>query len=178
MTVLIIPGYGGSGPGHWQTLWERQHPDFVRVEQRDWFHPVCEEWVSELGQAIDTAGSDTVLVAHSLGCHTVAHWAYRSESQARTGIRGALLVAPPDLEAPGGPEGVSGFTPVPMQALPFRSILVASNNDPHAEIEVLKHFAMAWGSDFREVGACGHINAESGLDEWPQGLSMLQELSG
>ncbi|MBI3453231.1 MAG: alpha/beta hydrolase, partial [Rhodospirillales bacterium] len=22
-TVLIVPGLGNSGPGHWQSLWER-----------------------------------------------------------------------------------------------------------------------------------------------------------
>ncbi len=34
-TIVTVPGYTGSGPGHRQTLWEREHPDWVRVEQRD-----------------------------------------------------------------------------------------------------------------------------------------------
>ena len=29
LAVLIVPGIGNSGPQHWQTLWERQHPDMA-----------------------------------------------------------------------------------------------------------------------------------------------------
>lgn len=45
--ALIVPGIGDSGPGHWQTIWEAQHPHWRRVEQRDWHHPRCNEclWV-------------------------------------------------------------------------------------------------------------------------------------
>ncbi len=30
--VLIVPGLNNGGPRHWQTLWEREHGDCVRVE--------------------------------------------------------------------------------------------------------------------------------------------------
>ena len=52
VVVLIVPGIGNSGPRHWQTLWERQHPDWRRVQQRDWDHPVCDEWRRGLDDAI------------------------------------------------------------------------------------------------------------------------------
>ena len=174
MKVLIIPGYGGSGPEHWQSLWEENHPGFVRVPQRDWDHPVCHEWVQNLEQAVVHSGPQTLLVAHSLGCHTVAHWA----AQTQRAVSGALLVAPPDLDGPDCPPQVVGYQPVPMQALPFPSMVVASSNDPHASLEYAQACARAWGSGFEDVGPLGHINAQSGIADWPQGYALLQRLAG
>src|SRR4029450_7084669 len=71
--VLIVPGWGDSGPEHWQSLWERANPDFRRVAQRDWLYPVRGEWVETLEHEIRTAGEPVVLVAHSLGCLAGAH---------------------------------------------------------------------------------------------------------
>jgi predicted alpha/beta hydrolase family esterase len=36
--------------------------------------------------------------------------------------------------------------------------------------------ASAWGSDFIDCGAAGHLNADSGLGNWPQGQALLNEL--
>lgn len=94
-TYLIIPGYGGSGPAHWQSLWQA-NSRFQRVQQRDWLRPRCSEWVAQLEQAVAQSGADTVLVAHSLGCPLVAHWAQQTQLR----VRAALLVAPPDLDGP------------------------------------------------------------------------------
>lgn len=30
--ILTVPGLGGSGRSHWQTLWEESRPDTLRVE--------------------------------------------------------------------------------------------------------------------------------------------------
>ena len=108
-TFLIIPGYGNSGPEHWQSLWQQQDARFRRVEQRDWWSPQCSEWVAALERAVTASGPDTVLVAHSLGCGLVAHWA----AQTRQRIRAAMLVAPPDPEGPAAELNIQGFVPVP-----------------------------------------------------------------
>ena len=71
--VLIVPGWGDSGPEHWQTLWERAHPDFRRVSSETGSYPVCAEWVETLDAASPRGGGAAVLVAHSLGCIAVAH---------------------------------------------------------------------------------------------------------
>ena len=42
-SVLVIPGWNGSGAGHWQTLWEQKYLRFRRVEQRNWTRPPREE---------------------------------------------------------------------------------------------------------------------------------------
>ena len=49
--VLTVPGWAGSGPAHWQTIWEREHPEYRRVEQRDWHNVYRPEWVARLEEA-------------------------------------------------------------------------------------------------------------------------------
>lgn len=39
MEYLVLPGYGGSGPQHWQSRWEASAPSFLRVEQADRSRP-------------------------------------------------------------------------------------------------------------------------------------------
>jgi predicted alpha/beta hydrolase family esterase len=170
--VLIIPGWQNSGPGHWQTLWEQAHPDYIRVEQIDWQRPIAADWVDALDFTLGVLPEPPVLVAHSLGCIAVAQWAGRWLRP----VRGALLVAPPDIERPDTPAEISGFAPIPLARLPFPSILVASTNDPYATIERARHFADAWGSRFVSIGACGHINTEAGFGPWPQGERLLADL--
>ena len=87
--VLIVPGWENSGPDHWQTLWERADPRrFRRVEQRDWDTPRPEDWIRELDTAIAAEPAPAVLVAHSLGCIAIAHWAARCARPACGGRRG------------------------------------------------------------------------------------------
>lgn len=114
-----------------------------------------------------------VLVAHSLACLVVAHWA------ARTGrkVKGALLVAPPDPDGPNFPAAATGFSPLPAVALGFPSIVVASSNDPYGSIAFAQSWAQTWGSRFVGIGPAGHINSQSGLGEWRAGLSLLRELA-
>jgi serine hydrolase len=123
--TLIVPGIGNSDQDHWQTLWEAANPECIRVQQRDWKNPVCQEWVSGLEQAVAQIGESPVLVAHSLGCLCVAHWAERTSLT----IKGALLVAPPNPEDGGFPSEAIGFSPVPLGLFGYPSIVVASSND-------------------------------------------------
>ncbi|GGG52650.1 hypothetical protein GCM10011378_31100 [Hymenobacter glacieicola] len=173
LTILTVPGLGSSGPEHWQTRWE-QHYGYRRVEQREWDSPVCSKWVAALEAAVTAAGPAVVLVGHSLACATIAHWA----STTRCPIRGALLVAPADVDRPDFPSEATGFAPMPLNELPFPSIVVASTDDAYATWERAEQFARAWGSRLVNVGALGHINSASGLGLWPAGHRLLQELLG
>ena len=172
--VFIVLGLGNSGPDHWQTYFERQRPDFTRILQREWDAPDRAEWVATLEQAL--AGMDlsqVVLVAHSLGCVTVAHWA----GQYGHRIKGALLVAPSDVEtAHYAAFPTTGFGPMPLARLPFPSKVVFSQNDEWATPARARQFAEAWGSELIDLGNAGHINAASGYGAWPAGLALLAEL--
>jgi predicted alpha/beta hydrolase family esterase len=93
-------------------------------------------------------------------------------------VKGALLVAPPDVEQAGFPDFVTGFAPMPRQRLPFKSIVVASSDDPWcASISRARSWASDWGAAFHDIGPRGHINGESGLENWAQGRKWLDELS-
>ena len=81
--ALILPGIGNSGPDHWQSRWEMANPLFVRIQQRDRDHPVCNEWVEVLENTLAPVGANVVLVAHSLACALVAHWAEKQNSLLR-----------------------------------------------------------------------------------------------
>jgi uncharacterized protein len=170
--VLILPGLFDSGPEHWQSRWEAAHAGFRRVVQDDWERPRCADWVARLAEAVRST-PEAVLVAHSSSCALVAHWAAAHPSGR---VRGALLVAPSDPEAPSYPEGPTGFAPMPLHRLEFPTIVVASGNDRYVTGQRARQFAEAWGSRFVDIGNAGHINTESGLGDWPRGLALLQEL--
>jgi predicted alpha/beta hydrolase family esterase len=170
--VLIVPGWGDSGPQHWQSLWEQANPGFRRVIQQDWQYPIRAEWVETLTREVRAAGRPAVVVAHSLGCIAVAHCA----SAGALPIRGALLVAPPDVEDPDFPPLSEGFAPVPRARLAFPSIVVASRNDPFTDYERARSLADAWGSRFVDAGNSGHLNSDAGFGPWPLGETLLAEL--
>lgn len=170
-TLLIVPGWHNSGPSHWQSLWADHIPGTVRVQQTDWDRPSKLAWINTLAQAVLQQPSPVVVAAHSLGC--IATVDLPPEVAQR--IQGALLVAPADPERRGV---LADFSPVPFQALPYRSIVVASSNDPFCSVRTAGAYARAWGSEMMRLPNAGHINADSGLGEWPLGLALLQTLMG
>lgn len=172
-TTLLLPGIGNSGADHWQSTWERARKNTRRVHQGDWDHPQCDRWSAALETAVLQSGPRTLLVAHSLGCLQLAHWA----AQTRLSILAAMLVAVPDPCRPNFPKNAIGFAPVPLLGFSFPTILVASSDDPYGDIAYARRCANAWGSRLVEVGALGHINASSGLGGWPAGLALLDELA-
>jgi predicted alpha/beta hydrolase family esterase len=130
--TLVLPGYLGSGPGHWQTRWEALDPAFVRVQMPDWDHPSRDAWCRTLDAALDAARAPVVFAAHSLGCLTTAFWASQYASAAQLAkVAGALLVAVPDPAEAHFPQDATGFAPVPLTRLPFATIVVASSDDPY-----------------------------------------------
>jgi len=169
---FILPGLNNSGPEHWQTHWENEY-GFPRIQQRDWDAPVCEEWISTIDAVLAKQPLEKViLIAHSLACCTVVKWAEKYKSS----IRGALLVGPSDTEASSYPPGTSGFMPMPLNKLPFPSIVVASNNDFYVTLERANFFAGKWGSRLFDIGPLAHINAASNIGNWPEGYAILQQL--
>ena len=170
-TLVIVPGWRDSRPGHWQSLWAEQWPGAVRVQQDDWITPSRQAWVASIGKTILAQEGPVVIAAHSLGCIATSH--LPAELAAR--IQGALLVAPADPERRGA---LTDFAPVPYQSLPYRSILVASSDDPYCPVRTAGAYARAWGSEFVRLQKAGHINVEAGFGPWPLGLALLHSLFG
>jgi len=172
--VLILPGYGDSGPDHWQSHWERADPTFRRVIQDDWLLPKLVDWMTRLEEEVAACATLPVLAAHSLACSLVAHWAIRPGARAA----GALLVAPADVDSRAHTaDEVRNFSPVPLVPLPFPSIVVASTDDPFVTPVRAAAFARAWGSRLVTVEHAGHLNADAGFGPWPEGRRLLAELT-
>lgn len=170
---LTVPGWAGSGPAHWQSHWERELDGTARVEMPRWFEPRRAEWLEALERAVAATSTPPVLIAHSLGCLAVAHWAAGS----RLPVRGALLVAPADLDRAECPEFLREFAPVPRARLPFPSHVVASDSDRHSTLARSVQIANAWGSTLTVLEGAGHINVDSGHGPWPEGRALLAHFS-
>ncbi len=173
MQVLLLPGWQNSGPDHWQSHWE-QHFGGVRVEQHDWMQPLRGDWIARLEDVLLSQSGPSVLVAHSLGCLLVAAWAAHSRNTHL--VCAAMLVAPGDAEREELQPVLKSWSPIVLQPLPFKSLLLGSHNDPYCSLARAKMFADAWGSLWHDYGHAGHINAESNLGNWPEGRALLQSL--
>jgi uncharacterized protein len=171
--IFLLPGLYNSGPQHWQTHWEAEY-GFMRIEQKDWETPVCEDWINTIDVEIARQNlSNVILIGHSLACCTIVHWANKFHRK----IKGALLVGPSDVDAPSYPPGTTGFKPMPLNNLPFPSIVIASSNDEYVSMERARHFAYCWGSELHNIGDYGHINSSSNLGLWPEGYMLLEKIA-
>lgn len=175
--VLILPGWRNSDAEHWQSRWQAAH-GYQRVEQHSWVHPLRGDWIARLEEVLLSLDVEqdgpAVMVAHSLGCVHVAAWAAHSKNTHR--VKAALLAAPPDADRADVRELIPGWSPMPLERLPFASVLLASRDDPHCTPERAKAFAAAWGSEFVDIGARGHLNSDSGLGDWPEAYEHLERL--
>lgn len=176
--VLTIPGLDGSCRRHWQSYWEIL-PNFNRVEFTDVQSPKLHEWVPQLDRYIRESPRPVVMAAHSLGCLAAVWWMTKAWSEAfRSKVRGLLLVAPPDVDVESADARIRDFRPTPLNRLPVPAIVVASRNDPFATLERSFELACLWGAEFVDIGPAGHINAQSRLGEWSDGLKILARLTG
>lgn len=179
--ILIIPGWLGSGTNHWQSRWARSIESAKIVNEPDWIVPDENDWVENIEKSVSAASRPVVLVAHSVGVIAVAHAAF---SLPRGKVAGAFLVSPADVENasiwphPEGhiwPADGYGFTPIPLEKLPFSGVVISSSNDPYCTQDRARHFATSWQCEFINVGAHGHITTTSGFGPWPAGFDLLQK---
>ena len=169
--ILMIPGWTGAGPDHWQSRWIKGLKTARLVDQTDWETPLIGDWVANIVAAVETATRPVLLVAHSCGVSAVVHAAPKL-SPGR--VIGALLVAAPDLDGSDiWPATSGGFAPVPTHRLPFSAVLIASNTDPYCPIDRATTFANDWGATLVNAGDVGHINTASGHGPWPDGALRL-----
>ncbi|MFC4535084.1 RBBP9/YdeN family alpha/beta hydrolase [Sphaerisporangium dianthi] len=168
--LVFLAGIDNSGPGHWQAMWHARVPGGVWVEHTSWDAPVRDVWVRELDEALRATEGPKVLVAHSLGCTLVTEWAAEHKNEE---VAGALLVAVPDVHGPGFPAQAVGFDAPKHRRLPFKTVVVASEDDPYGSVEHAADVAGIIGADLVTIGRRGHINADSGLGDWPEGWALL-----
>lgn len=178
-TILIVPGLRDAVKEHWQTLLADKLARVRTVPPMGRENLDCAARVAALESEAQAIEGPVVLVAHSGGCITVAHWARQTRRQ----VHGALLATPPDFERP-LPEGypamqqlhAAGWLPVPRLPLPFPSIVAASRDDPLASYARVLALAIDWGSHVVDLGKVGHLNPASGYGPWPRAEDLVVDL--
>lgn len=178
-TTLIVPGFHGSDDDHWQSWLEARLPDSRRVAGIDWESPILARWAGEVSREISAAPGAVWLVAHSFGClASVVAAADRPDK-----VAGLLLVVPaePHRFSLFGlreqyPGGISAAAALPTAPLRSPSLLVASRNDPWLEFDRAAQLAEDWGSRLVDIGAAGHVNADSGYGPWPAVFDLLLDM--
>ncbi len=164
---------------HWQTHLAAAVPGTATVEPLRENKLSCPARVKALDDALAAISGPVILVAHSAGVMTVAHWARKH----RRPIHGALLATPADLETP-LPEGYptleqsagNGWLPMPREPLPFPALVAASGNDPLARFVRVLSMAESWGARMVDLGEVGHLNPASGYGVWPMAQDLIDEL--
>jgi uncharacterized protein len=174
--ILIVPESAEAGPDHWQSRWERHRHNCRRIDLGMWDEPHRNTWINKLNLAIYRAERPVVLVAHGLGCLTVAWWAEYERPAPGGAVIGALMIAPPDPDRPGQDARVAKFAACPRQPLPFPAFVVASANDPACSLRSASQLARDWDCSFAEAGAVGHLDADSGVGDWAMGQQLLGRL--
>ncbi|MDX7998664.1 alpha/beta hydrolase [Xenorhabdus sp. Reich] len=173
-TYLIVPGYTNSGPDHWQSYLERKYSNIIRVQQSDWNSPIREKWINRLDETIEKTSGEIFLIGHSCGAVTVTQWAAERKCSR---IKGALLVAPADIDSPDAPSEIQVQRPMAMSPLPFPSTIVCSDNDEFLSLEKARTLANCWKSDLIVLPGAGHIHTAAGYGEWLAGECIINEIS-
>jgi predicted alpha/beta hydrolase family esterase len=169
---VIIPGWQGSGPGHWQVWLADELTAAERVvvwpDLPDIDNPTLKPWLAALRTSLaglPEEGYD--VVAHSLGAVLWLHHVATATDSPRADR--VVLVAPPSPEI--DELALAEFLPAPVDIDTVRhsaggTALVGGTNDPYSP----EGIATAYGRPMKmatTVIAGGHINTDDGHGPWP-----------
>jgi hypothetical protein len=177
--IVIVHGYDGSGPGHWQRwladeLRQRQLP-VLFPDLPEPVAPQKDRWVAALADVVSSVPPPVTLVCHSLGCWAVDHL---FTERGLVGVQAVLLVAPPSPYLLFEP--VDSFFPPPCRRdvwapIAARTLLVGSDNDDVTTPEEIDGIAKTLGIRSHIIPGGRHINIDSGHGPWPFALEWLEE---
>jgi predicted alpha/beta hydrolase family esterase len=173
-SFLILHGYEGSEPEHWQSwLADRLRRAGETVAYPDLpspFAPTLAAWRAALEGALRELPGEPVVVAHSLACILWLHHAAQPVLEGGRAER-VLLVAPPSPA--GAPRAILPFFPAPV--LPHRvaaaaqeTRLVYAPDDPFCPEGAEAVYGEPLGLDADVLPGGGHINTLAGYGPWPQ----------
>ena len=164
--VLIVPGLHNSDERHWQSLWQARLPTSKRIHVDDWNTPDLDKWKAGIRTELNKLDTPAVIIAHSFG--TLASASIAAEFPEK--IAALFLVAPADPDK----FHVAGRLPQTFLQVPAK--IIASSNDPWLTDSKAAYWALQWGADFLRLKNVGHINSESNLGFWAEGVVQLQDL--
>lgn len=174
LDFLVVPGRENAPAEHWQSHWLGALPNSSRVLQADWGSPDVAAWTGQLDAAVAIAPRRVVLIGHSVAVATIIRWTAAAAPERLAKVAAAFLAAPTNVDDPDPSfDIVRSFAPMPLGKLPFPTLVAASQDDPRVAMPKARAFAEAWGADFADVGALGHIGSAARLGLWPAGLLLL-----
>lgn len=171
-SFLILHGWQGSGPLHWQT-WladtlavDGEEVRYPQLPDPD--APRLERWLSHLRFVLEEMPGARTVVCHSLGCVLWLRHAAGARPEHR--VARVLLVAPPapwaDLP------GVQGFfpvdtTPEELAAAAGSTRLVCATDDPYCPggADAVYGAPLALPTDV--LPGAAHVNVDAGYGPWP-----------
>jgi hypothetical protein len=170
--TLLIPGWNGSGEGHWQTWLEQRLAEGGRETRRPAFadldRPDLAQWLDALRAALADLPADGYdVVAHSLGAVLWLHHIAAPGAAPRAAR--VLLVGPPSPRT--AISELAGFFPPPMDIDTVRrgadgTVLVAGDDDPYLPEGIAEAYGRPLKMATTIVPGGGHLNVESGHGEW------------
>lgn len=171
--TVVVPGWQGSGEGHWQSWLEQQLQEAGRETRRPAFadldRPQLADWLAALRSAVADLPPDGFdVVAHSLGAVLWLHHVASPGDVPRAAR--VLLVAPPSPHT-AIPE-IAGFFPPPLDVDALRraadgTVLVAGSDDPCTPEGIADAYGLPLKIATTVIEAAGHLNTESGYGAWP-----------
>lgn len=175
MEVVILHGWQGNAPGHWQTWLAEQlaengatvaYPD---LPDPDW--PTLDAWLAAIAEELQQVPADALVVCHSLACVTWLHRVARVPAEAD---RRVLLVAPPaDLD-----ELPPGFFPIPDDVRVPNTELWCADDDPYCPGGAASVYGERFELPTRVFKGGQHLNTDAGYGPWPAALEWCQSPSG
>ncbi|MBJ9986873.1 alpha/beta hydrolase [Acinetobacter sp. S40] len=177
--TVIVPGVGGSEYQHWQSWLQRELISCSRVQQKDWNHPVLNEWVEQFQQTLSSIDQPIQVVAHSFGCLTSVA-ALAKYPNLRQKVKHLTLVAPANPAR----FGEAGFARNSLHdyadyfhqlRIDVPTQLIISENDPWLHFDDAMRLAQAWQIKPVNLGQVGHINVASGFGPFPEIFDYILE---
>lgn len=171
-SFLILHGWQGSGPDHWQSWLAARlaaageivrYPDLPDPDT-----PSAAAWAGVLHAELAELPGERAVLCHSLACLL---WAREAAAIAGNGaVDRVLLVAPPCPVTP--IPATSGFYPTPLDpgavARSAREArVVGTDNDPYCPAGAARSFAAPLGLPVDLLAGAGHVNPEAGYGPWP-----------
>jgi len=181
---LILHGWGGNKPAHWQEHLVAS----LRNCGATVYYPIMPEptspdlpgWQARLDEEVKTIQAEypnasITVLAHSLGSINWLHYVAVASLESPIASR-VLLVAPPyvvpQLPPIDVPSSVTAFFPPPIDPASIKAAcpntyLIASDTDDYATFDQSSGYAQKFEVPIFLLKGAGHISPYYGYGEWP-----------
>ncbi|MBC8139881.1 MAG: alpha/beta hydrolase [Armatimonadetes bacterium] len=174
---LILHGWGGNKPAHWQEHLYKTLTDAGKTvhypKMPEPTAPNKEAWLAKLAATFAEIGdTNLTVVCHSLGAITWLHYVAQSSGKLAERV---LLVAPPyvirEIPPTDAPPDANEFFPPTLDAEAVKRAatethFIASDSDDYATFEQTKAYSDRVNCPIHLLPGAGHISPYWGYGQW------------